>query len=49
MRGVINIAADRHLERDHVTLELIRRIDAEERQRQAQTQTPQQSGWPAAG
>ena len=35
MRGVINIAADRHLERDHLTLELIRRIDAEERQRQA--------------
>lgn len=40
MRGVINIAADRHLERDHVTLELIRRIDAEERQRQAGRNVP---------
>ncbi len=44
MRGAINILADRHLERDQVTLGLIRRIDAEERQRQAETQTAQQSG-----
>ncbi len=47
MRGVINILADRHLERDHVTLGLIKRIDAEERQRQARRETAPQSGFAA--
>ena len=44
MRGVINILADKHLERDQVTLRLIKRIDAEERQRQAGRETARQSG-----
>ena len=44
MRGV-NILADRHLERDQVTLGLIKRIDAEERQRQARRETARQSGF----
>ena len=45
MRGVVNILADRHLERDRVTLGLIKRIDAEERQRQVGRETARQSGF----
>jgi hypothetical protein len=44
MRGTINILADKHLERDQVTLRLIKRVDAEERQRQAASETARQSG-----
>jgi NAD(P)-dependent dehydrogenase (short-subunit alcohol dehydrogenase family) len=43
MRGTINILADKHLERDQMTLRLIKRIDAEERQRQAGRETARQS------
>jgi NAD(P)-dependent dehydrogenase (short-subunit alcohol dehydrogenase family) len=44
MRGTINILADKHLERDQVTLRLIKRVAAEERQRQAARETARQSG-----
>lgn len=40
MRGAVNLAADRHLERDQEALRLVKRIDAEERQRLARRNTP---------
>ena len=40
MRGAVNIAADRHLERDQETRRLIKRVDGEERQRLAGRNVP---------